>query len=140
MQVCYGSQSYVNSHLPMIQPVDCCYSFSDPAKDQMTINSFQSHFFRKQLLFYCPKCLFSAQFPERRSTSVSRLECTQDILYMIPIKHQKLGICNRNHNYFVQRLFLVSAVVSFFYINMLHKNSTKYKNPSIQIPIYRNAT
>lgn len=87
----------------------------------MTINSFQSRFFQNVVTILLSQISFSAQFPERSSTSVSRLERAQDILYVIAIKHQKLGICNRNHNYFVQRLFSVSAVVSFFYINMLHK-------------------
>lgn len=78
-------------------------------------------FFQNVVTILLSQISFSAQLPERRSTSVSRLERAQDILYVIAIKHQKLGICNRNHNYFVQRLFSVSAVVSFFYINMLHK-------------------
>lgn len=64
---------------------------------------------------------FSAQFPEGRSTLILRLECTWGSLHVIPIKHQKLGRCNRNQNYFVQRLFSVSAAVSFFYINIPYR-------------------
>lgn len=110
----------------------------DRAKDQMTVDPFQSLFFQNVVTILLSQISFSVQFPERSSTSVLRLECTQNVLYLIPIKHQKLGICNRNHNYFVQQLFSVSAVVSYFYVNI--KKSTKYKNPFIQIPIFRNTT
>lgn len=85
-QVRHRSQHCVNSHLPMAYPANNSSPFFDPAQNQMTIHSFQSHFFQSSVTILLSQMYFIAQFPEW-STSVLRLESTDEILYLILIKH-----------------------------------------------------